>query len=95
MTCWKTLQVAQATRPKNLNTVEFKRYFYVDAIFAFSACDPIPMGLGVHCNCNSNVITSKIGLVMMMLSTKSGFFAGGLLALSAWAHAARKEATLG
>ena len=48
------------------------------------------MDSGMHCNSNSNsdVITSKIGLVMMMFSTKSGLIAGGLLALSAWAHAA-------
>lgn len=48
------------------------------------------MGPGERCNCNfnSNVIPSKIGLVMMMFSTKSGLIAGGLLVLSAWAHAA-------
>ena len=81
---------------KNGDTFDYKRYFCIGAIFAFSACDLIPTGSGAYCNrkcdcnrtSNCNAITSKIGLVMMMFSTKSGLIAGGLLALSAWAHAA-------
>ena len=86
VTCRKTLQVVQTTKIKNRNSVEYKDYFCIGAIFASSSRDLIPNGLGVHCNCNA--INLKIGLITMISSTKSGLIAGGLLAMSAWAHAA-------
>lgn len=37
----ENLQIAKAKSMKSGNTVEYKRYFCVDALFAFLTCDPI------------------------------------------------------